>query len=56
MTKKNTEYAAFNDLAGKLLSVPHAEVKAKLDAEKLEKKRKKSKVSSASGHAANAKD
>jgi hypothetical protein len=45
MTKKNTEYAAFSDLAGKLLSVPHAEVKAKLDAEKRAKKRKKSKTS-----------
>jgi len=56
MTKKNTEYAAFNDLAGKLLSVPHSEVKAKLDAEKREKKRKKSKASSASGREVVAKD
>ncbi len=56
MTKKNTEYAAFNDLAGKLLSVPHAEVKAKLDAEKREKKRKKSRASSASGREGAAKD
>ncbi len=56
MTKKNIEYAAFRDLAGKLLAVPHAEVKAKLDAEKREKKRKKTKASSASGHGASAKD
>lgn len=56
MTRKNSEYAAFNDLAGKILAVSHAEVKAKLDAEKQNKKRKKSKASSASGHAANAKD
>jgi len=55
MAKKNTAYAAFNDLAGKILSVTHSDVKAKLDAEKQEKKRKKAK-SSASGHEANAKD
>ncbi len=52
---KQTEYSAFNDLASKILSVPHYEVKAKLDAEKQAKKRKKSKTS-ASGHGANAKD
>jgi len=55
MTRKNSEYAAFNDLAGKLLSVPHSEIKAKLDAEKEKKKRKRIK-SSASGREANAKD
>jgi len=47
--KKNNEYAAFNDLAKKLISVPHSEVKAKLEAEERAKKRKKSKKSSASG-------
>jgi hypothetical protein len=47
MTKKS-EYGNFSDLAGKLLSVPHSEVKTKLDAEKRAKKRKKSKSSSAS--------
>ena len=46
--KKDNEYAAFNDLAKKVLAVPHSEVKAKLDAEKAAKKRKKSKTSSAS--------
>lgn len=55
MTRKNSEYSAFNDLAGKILSVPHAEVKAKLDAEKEKKKRKKLK-SSASGREGVAKD
>ncbi len=52
---KNNEFSAFNDLAGKILSVSHREVKAKLDAEKQAKKRKKSKTS-ASGHGAAAKD
>lgn len=47
--KKRSEYAAFNDLAKKLISVPHSEVKAKLDAEERAKKRRKSKKSSASG-------
>jgi hypothetical protein len=47
MTKRS-EYAAFNDLAKKLVSVPHSEVKAKLDTEKRAKMRKKSKKSSAS--------
>lgn len=48
MKTKNPEYDSFNALAGKLLAVPHGEVKAKLDAEKRAKKRKKSKASSAS--------
>jgi hypothetical protein len=39
------------DLAKKLVSVPHSEVKAKLDAEKRAKERKKSKASSASREA-----
>jgi hypothetical protein len=51
MTKKNNEYAAFSDLTRKLLSVPHVEVKAKLDAERDAKKRKKAKKSSASREA-----
>lgn len=46
--KKPNEYAAFNDLAKKLMSVPHKEVKSKLDAEKRAKERKKSKTSSVS--------
>jgi hypothetical protein len=46
--KKNNEYAAFSDLTRKLMTVPHAEVKAKLDAEKKAKERKKAKRSSAS--------
>jgi hypothetical protein len=47
--KKANEYRAFTNLAGRLLSVPHDEVKSKLDEEKREKKkRKKPKASSAS--------
>jgi hypothetical protein len=48
MMKKKTEYENFTDLVGKILSVPHSEIKAKLDAEKRAKKRKKSKKSLAS--------
>lgn len=47
MTKKS-EYGTFSDLAGKLLNVPHTEIKIKLNAEKKAKERKKSKISSAS--------
>lgn len=46
--KKNEEYDRFTDLTERILSVPHSEIKAKLDAEKKAKKRKKAKQSSAS--------
>jgi hypothetical protein len=46
--RTKTEYEKFSDLASGLLKVPHSELKAKLDAEKRAKKRKKSSVSSAS--------
>ena len=49
--KKNTEYEAFDNAMEKILSVPHGELKAKLNAEKPAKKRKKSKKSSASREA-----
>lgn len=39
--KQKTEYQNFADLMGKLIRVPHSEIKAKLDAEKRAKKRKK---------------
>jgi hypothetical protein len=45
------EYKKFENLAGKLLGVSHAQIKSKLDAEKAAKKRKKLKVSSASREA-----
>jgi len=43
--KTKTEYGKFSDLMGKLIKVPHSEIKAKLDAEKQAKKRKKVKPS-----------
>jgi hypothetical protein len=46
--KKQDEYKKFENLSRKLLGVPHAEIKNKLDAEKTAKKRKKLKVSGAS--------
>ncbi|MBZ5702844.1 MAG: hypothetical protein LAN84_13475 [Acidobacteriia bacterium] len=46
--KKRNEYRAFEYTVDSLLKVTHADIKAALDAEKLAKKRKKSKKSSAS--------
>jgi hypothetical protein len=52
MNKKQKEYEAFSSLVGRLLRVPHSEIKAKLDAEKQAKEQKKSnKKSSASREA-----
>jgi len=48
---KKNQYRNFTELADKLLSVSHDEVKARLEAEKQAKKRKKSKKSSASREA-----
>lgn len=42
MQKKNLEYEKFDKAIRKLLAVPHSEVKAKLDAEKRAKKKKRS--------------
>ena len=53
--KRKQEYESFDCTMRKLLTVSHSEVKAKLDAEKAAKKRKKSRKSSAS-RVANAKD
>jgi len=39
--KKKTEYDAFTELVDKILSVPHSEIKAKLDEEKKTKKRRR---------------
>jgi hypothetical protein len=49
--KTKTEFDNFTEMMGKLVKVPHSEVKAKLDAEKKSKKRKKTRKSSASGRA-----
>lgn len=38
----SSEYKRFDRIVRKLLSVPHSEIKAKLDAEKRTKKRKRS--------------
>jgi hypothetical protein len=46
--KTKTEYDNFSEMMGKLVNVPHSEIKAKLDAEKKAKKRKKARRSSAS--------
>lgn len=46
MSKVSKEYQAFDALMGKLLEVPHSEIKAKLDAEKAEKAAKKRKTKS----------
>jgi hypothetical protein len=49
--KTKTEFENFTEMMGKLMKVPHSEVKAKLDVEKRAKKRKKSRKSSALGRA-----
>jgi hypothetical protein len=46
--KTKNEYQKFTDLVSGILKVPHSEIKAKLDAEKAAKKRKKARISSAS--------
>jgi hypothetical protein len=45
---KVNELSSFEALFDKLVTVPHGEIKAKLEEEKARKKRKKSKKSSAS--------
>ena len=49
--KRNQEYDAFDRTMRELMKVPHSEIKAKLDKEKIAKKRKKSRKSSASREA-----
>lgn len=46
--KKTPESKNFENLAKRLMAVPHSEIKAKLEEEKAAKKRKKLKDSSAS--------
>jgi hypothetical protein len=48
------EYAKFSNFMKRLVAVPHSEIKTKLDAEKQAKKRKKSRISSASRAASGA--
>jgi hypothetical protein len=54
-SKTSEEYAAFENLLKQVVSVPHSEIKAKLDAEKRAKKKKRPKTSGAS-RASNDKD
>lgn len=52
MAKTEGEYQRFDKMMRDLIKVPHSEIKAKLDAEKAAKKRKrKAKEPSASGRA-----
>jgi len=55
---KNVEgdFDKFTNFMQRLVAVPHSEIKAKLDAEKRAKKRKRTSKTSASGHASNEKD
>jgi hypothetical protein len=46
--KEKTEFEKFENLTRGVLAVPHSEIKAKLNAEKQAKKRKKTRASSAS--------
>lgn len=48
---RKSEYERFTNFMTRLVAVPHSEIKAKLDAEKLAKKRKKATKSSASHEA-----
>lgn len=53
---KSSEFQAFDDLMGKLLKVPHSELKAKLDAEKRARERKQRLKSTSVSRASTAKD
>jgi hypothetical protein len=55
MRKSETEFDRFDSTMRKLMKVPHSKIKAKLDAEKAEKKRK-TRRSSASDHVSDEKD
>lgn len=53
----NEEYKKFDQVMNRLLKVPHSEIKAKLDAEKAEKqKKKRDRQSSIRGKAHNGRD
>jgi hypothetical protein len=53
--KQNEEFEKFDVTMHRLIKVPHSTIKAKLDAEKSEKKRKPKKAS-VSGRASSGKD
>jgi hypothetical protein len=50
------DFDKFKNFMQRLVAVPHSEIKAKLDAEKRAKKRKRTSKTFASGHASNEKD
>ena len=50
------EFKKFDRMMQELMHVPHSEIKAKLDAEKAEKKKKRKAKPSASDRASRAKD
>jgi len=54
--EKENEFSNFDRIMRKLVKVPHTRIKAKLDQEKTEKKKRKAKKPSASGRASNDKD
>jgi hypothetical protein len=55
--KQSKEYENFDRLMTQLLSVPHSEIKARLDAEKAARqKKRKAKKPSVSGRASGGKD
>jgi hypothetical protein len=45
-SRANKEYTAFEDLLKRVVSVPHSEIKAKLEAEKSQKEQAKTSPSS----------
>jgi hypothetical protein len=50
------EFGRFKNFMQRLVAVPHSEIKAKLDAEKKSKERKRTSKTSASDRASRAKD
>lgn len=56
MKQNNQEFENFDRTMRKLINVPHSEIKAKLDAEKRAKQKRKARRPSASGRASGEKD
>lgn len=56
MPKITSEFERFDHTMQRLIKVPHGEIQAKLDAEKLAKKKRKAKKPSASVRASGGKD
>lgn len=56
MTRNTEEFDKFDSTMRKLIAVPHSEIKAKLEVEKAQKKRKIKKPSASEGRASGGKD